>query len=132
MNAERLFERIGDFKKALTRLREAVARPEDDLIRDAVIQRFEFTYEMAWKSMKQYLEFKQVDTRNPKDTLRESLQQGLIDDGNAWTRLHENRNLTSHTYDESLAKKVYDFICKEGVRLFGELEVRLADLMRAK
>lgn len=132
MNAERLFERVDAFKKALARLHEAVVKPENDIVRDAVIQRFEFTYEMVWKAMKQYLQYKQIDTRNPKDTLREALQQGLIDDGNGWTMLHQNRNLTSHTYDETVAKSVYDFICADGIRLFDDLAIRLGDITRAK
>ncbi len=99
--------------------------PETDVTRDAVIQRFEFTYELAWKTMKQWLFSKDIDVRNPKDTLRVALQQGLINDGNGWTRLHDNQNLTAHTYDEGTASRVYAFIQSEGVVLFKTLLTQL-------
>ena len=123
MNSTRLFERIADYRKALARLHQALA--ETDLVRDATIQRFEFTFEMAWKAMKLYLEFKGVDVRNPKDTLREALAQGLIGDGNAWTELQEQRNLTSHTYDEGIAKSVFSFLRSKGAALFDGFETEI-------
>ena len=122
MSAERLFERVSDFRKALERLQEALLQPETSLIRDATIQRFEFTYELAWKALKLMLDHRGIDTRNARDALREGLEQGLIEDGNGWTAMHEMRNLTSHTYDEAIAKQVYHFIQTEGVALFKVLE----------
>ena len=122
MKTERLFERVADYRNSLARLREALLAPESDLIRDAAIQRFEFTYEMAWKTLKLLLEAKGMDVRNPRDALREALQQGMIDDGNGWTLLHEKRNLTTHTYDEALAREVYEFLKNSGVALFDALE----------
>lgn len=72
--------------------------------------------------MKLFLEFKGIDVRNPKDTLREALAQGLIFDGNAWTEMQEHRNLTSHTYDESVAKNVFTFLKGKGVAMFDAFE----------
>lgn len=125
MKIKRFTERKEDFRRAIERLNEAVAEKETALVRDGTIQRFEFTYEMAWKAMKLWLEGKDIDVRNAKDTLREALQQGLIEDGNGWTRLHENRNLTSHTYDEAIAKKIYAFIKTDALPLFDALMQRL-------
>ncbi|MBI5815459.1 MAG: nucleotidyltransferase substrate binding protein [Nitrospinae bacterium] len=125
MNKERFIERKADFIKALSRLKEALAEKETSIARDAAIQRFEFCYELAWNTMKLWLESKDIDVRNAKDTLREALKQGLIEDGSGWSLMHENRNLTSHTYDEQTAVKVHGFIKKEGVALFDVLEARL-------
>lgn len=125
MDSTRLFQRIADYRKALTRLRDALSAPETDLVRDACIQRFEFTFELAWKAAKLYLEFKSIEVRNPRDTLREALAQGLIADGNAWTELQEHRNLTSHTYNEAIAQSVYVFVRGKGLALFEALESEL-------
>jgi len=125
MSSTRLFERIADYRKALARLHQALALTETDLVPDATIQRFEFTFEMAWKVMKLYLEFKGIDVRNPKDALREGLAQGLIVDGNGWTELQEQRNLTSHTYDEGVAKGVFAFLKSKGAALFDGFEAEI-------
>jgi nucleotidyltransferase substrate binding protein (TIGR01987 family) len=124
-NPERFDQRRNYFRQALKRLREALARPEDDFIRDACIQRFEFTYEAAWKAMKLWLEAKDIDVRNAKDALRESLAQGLIQDPNAWSSLHEARNLTSHTYRAELAKQVYATLREQAIPLFEALDKAL-------
>lgn len=125
MKIKRFAERKEDLRRAIERLKEALAEKETPLVRDGTIQRFEFTYEMSWKAMKLWLEDKDIDVRNAKDTLREALQQGLIEDGNGWTQMHENRNLTSHTYDEAVAKKIYAFIKTDAPPLFEKLMQRL-------
>ncbi len=111
---ERFYERFADFNKALTRLQEALALQEDDIIRDSIIQRFEFTYELSWKTMRLWLQSKDIDVRNAKDTLAEALTQGILDDGSLWSKIHEMRNLSSHTYDESLAKEMVTFLKTSG------------------
>jgi len=129
MDTERLVQRVIEFQSALKRLHEALIAPETDLVRDAVIQRFEFTYELAWKVMKLWLESKNIDVRNPKDSLREALTQGLIDDGNGWSDLHEQRNLTVHTYNEEMAINVYTKLIERGPVLFDALDRRLQELL---
>jgi nucleotidyltransferase substrate binding protein (TIGR01987 family) len=117
----RLAERSRDFLSALLRLQEALAQPENTFLRDASIHRFEFTYELAWKSIKLWLESKEILTFSAKETLQAALDQGLLVDGNGWSQLHHMRNLTSHTYDEAQALLVYGFIKNEGIRLFLDL-----------
>ncbi len=121
MNLERFHQRIEDFQKAVRRLDEACQQEKNDFIRDAVIQRFEFCYELAWKMLRLKLLQEDIDTRSPKATLQAALEQGLIEDGNAWTELHRMRNLTTHTYDESLAEDVYSFVCQVGLPLLQRL-----------
>jgi len=131
MDTKRLQERIEEFFKALAQLRKAAAMPKDEFIRDSVIQRFEFTYELAWKMLKLRLEAEAIDAKTPKQTLQEALQAGFIADGNAWSELQRNRNLTSHTYDETLADNVYDYVVRSGVGLFEQLAEQAASWVTA-
>jgi nucleotidyltransferase substrate binding protein (TIGR01987 family) len=123
MSTERLQERISDYLKALGQLERAALRPEDEFIRDSVIQRFEFTYELAWKMLKLRLEAEGVDAKTPRQVLQNALLAGFIQDGNAWTDLQSRRNQTSHTYDEALARLVYRYVVDQGVLLFQSLAV---------
>lgn len=121
MDIERLKERAEALIKAVSRLDEACQQPFSSFIRDSVIQRFEFCWELAWKALKLRLEQLGVEVLNPRDTFREALNKGLLHDGNAWTETQKKRNLTSHTYDEKLADDVYSYILKEGLSLFQKL-----------
>lgn len=122
---ERYDERLADFGQALMRLEEAMQMPETDIVRDSIVHRFEFTYELAWKTMKRWLEAKGIVVRNPKDTLTAALEQEVIEDGNAWSELQKCRNITSHTYNEEYAKKVVAFLRKEGLSLMKTAHRRL-------
>lgn len=121
MDQQRLQERIAAFLKALGQLERAARQPKDEFLRDSVIQRFEFTHELAWKMLKLRLEAELVLARTPKETLQEALKAGFIDDGSGWSALQRMRNLTSHTYDESLAETVYAFAVGEGLALYRQL-----------
>ena len=90
MSKERFAERKAELQNAVKRLREAVAQPESDLIRDAVIQRFEFTFELVWKSLKLYLERQGLDCGGPRSTLKKAFTEGLInspDEADVWLRV---------------------------------------------
>lgn len=101
--------------KALKSLQEAVElskeSPSDEIIRDAVIQRFEYTFELCWKHLKRYLEqegFNSPDRiLNYKDMIRDAAQMKLLDNPEMWFKYREARNLTVHTYDRSNAESVY-------------------------
>lgn len=121
MDDERFQQRKDDYARAVTRLGEACAEPFSDLLRDSVIKRFEFCWELAWKMLKAWLEHGGVETNNPRDTFREALLQGLIQNGNLWSDMQKMRNLTSHTYDEALADEVYRFIVSQGLTLLTQL-----------
>ncbi len=107
---------LSSFHKALASLARAIARsqqaPDDEELRDAVIQRFEFTFELAWKTMKRQLEQEvaepaSVDRLAFHDLLREAAERGLLNDVEAWMEYRRQRNVTAHTYDEDKAKSVY-------------------------
>lgn len=118
---QRLKERTDEFLRATYQLEKAVQQPKDEFIRDSVIQRFEFSYELAWKMLKLKLEDEGLEARPPRQAFQESLVAGFIQDGNLWSELQKQRNLTTHTYDESLAESVYQFIAAQGLALFQQL-----------
>ncbi|HEX7648088.1 MAG TPA: nucleotidyltransferase substrate binding protein [Noviherbaspirillum sp.] len=121
MDQQRLIERRDDLLKAIARLEEACAQPFSSFIRDAVIQRFEFCWELAWKSLRLRLQQLGIEALNPRDVFREALSAGLIHDGNGWSEAQKKRNLTSHTYDEKLADEVYAYLVGDGLKLFQQL-----------
>ncbi len=103
-------------QKALESLAFAIDRTErekpDDMLRDSVIQRFEYTYELCWKMLKRRLKLdapspEAVDEMSFRELIREGAERGLIDDPVAWFNYREKRNLTSHIYDEDIARNVY-------------------------
>jgi len=99
---------LDELKKAARRLKEALALPKDDVVRDSTIQRFEFTVELSWKSLQRFLKSAGVmDPLTPKNVFREGARLGLVEDPEAWIGFIDARNLSSHTYKESLAEQVY-------------------------
>lgn len=121
MDIQRFTERADAFVRAAAHLTEACEQPFNSFIRDSVIQRFEFCWELAWKILKLRLEMVGIEVLTPRDVFQESLSKGLIRDGNAWSEAQKMRNLTSHTYDEKLADTVYHFLVNQGQLLFKEL-----------
>lgn len=107
----RLEERFETFSTALTRLKEAIDMYKDDknaVLLDGTIQRFEFTVELAWKTIKEYLEYEKLGEFNsPRSAVKEAYKINLIEDGEKWLEMLDDRNLTSHTYDENTAKEIY-------------------------
>jgi len=96
------------FERALKRLDEVLREPENSIIRDSAIQRFEFSLDLAWKSVKAFLEEKKgVTCNSPKDCFREAYRQGLIEYDDAWIKYVDMRNETVHTYKEEVAEKIY-------------------------
>lgn len=99
-------------KDATTALGQAVDAPVDPnfIIRDGIIQRFEFTFELFWKYLKCLLEAKGVEARYPKDVLSEAYMGKLISDEKIWLEMLRDRNLTSHTYNQDLSEEIYTHI----------------------
>lgn len=91
-------------------LEQTEKAPEHELMRDGLIQRFEFTYEMAWKTMKRYLETEHqeagADQWSRRDLYRIAGETGLIDDPKAWFEFMKLRNLSSHTYNKAAEERV--------------------------
>jgi len=99
---------IGQFEKAVMRLKEVLNMPETDVIRDSAIQRFEFTLDISWKMLKTFLEEeKGVICASPKECFREAYRQGVIGYNEDWIKFVDMRNETVHTYNEDTAKRIY-------------------------
>ncbi len=99
---------LQQFERAVERLSEVLKEPASAIIRDSAIQRFEFCLDLAWKSIKAFLEDKKGLTCNsPKDCFREAYSQKLIEYDQAWIGYVDMRNETVHTYKEEIAQKIY-------------------------
>ena len=94
------------YERAVDALKEAIALPKSSVVRDATIQRFEFCVELAWKTAKKLMG---SSSTAPKQILREMAQNGYIENIEQWLIAIEMRNLSSHTYNQDLAEKVYEF-----------------------
>ena len=104
-------QRFYNYKKALATVKNAVelsaSRKLSDLEKQGLIKGFEFTFELAWNVMKDYLEEKGVTgIIGSKDAVRYAFNKGLIEDGQVWMDMIQARNLSAHTYDEETADKL--------------------------
>lgn len=125
------------FKQALLSLLRAMERasrePEDLEVRDACIQRFEYTYELCIKTIKRYIEHEmplpeKVDQLNYRDLLRIAFEAGLIKNVESWFQFREARNQTSHAYDANKAQAVFQVLAGfvgHAQYLLNELDKRL-------
>lgn len=95
---------------ALARFDSALSQPPNEFVRDSAIQRFEFTFELFWKSLKAYCDASGTRVFSPRDSLRTAFQLGLIADEPEWLRMLEDRNLTSHTYNEATAQAIFSHL----------------------
>lgn len=127
---------ITSLKQALGTLeegyREHDAQAANRLMRDGVIQRFEYTYELSWKLLKRYLEeiqgLNDVDALGRKELFRHGHEARLIEDPLRWFAYHQARNLTSHIYAEGIAQQVYTAaraFAVDAAQLLRALEERL-------
>lgn len=98
---------LTDLKKASARLKEATNLPSTLINQDATIQRFEFCFELAWKLMRALLVENGIKAYGPKNSIRESAKLALINNPLEWFEFLKARNLTVHTYEEKMARKIY-------------------------
>jgi nucleotidyltransferase substrate binding protein (TIGR01987 family) len=104
-------QRFQNFERAFLQLQGAVSKSKLSTLEQAgMIQFYAFTFELAWKTMKDYLIDHQVSVKFPRDTIKEAFHYQLVEDGDVWMDMLEKRNLMSHTYDEELSKLAIDLI----------------------
>ena len=114
-----MLQKIENYNSALAQLEQAVAiyqkSQQDALYRDGLIQRFEFTVELSWKSLKEYLEDQGfvLPASSPRAVLKDAYAAGVIQDAERWNRILTARNITSHVYDEKTADGVAAQICND-------------------
>ena len=131
MSKERFGERQADVRDSAARLAEAVAQPPSELIRDATIQRFEFTFEVVWKTLKLYLERQGYECGGPRPTLKKAFAEHLIpnpEEADVWLQMLEDRNLTAHAYDEALASRIHGHIVHDYAPLLAGMAHRIQTL----
>ena len=97
---------------AYKRLEEGIKQTRDELDKDGVIQRFEFTFELLWKALKIYLEYQGVIVKTPRDSFVEAFRINLFDDEKIFLDMLEDRNNTSHIYDKVSSEKIFNRIKK--------------------
>ncbi|MEI6168606.1 MAG: nucleotidyltransferase substrate binding protein [bacterium] len=129
----RWIQRLNHFAKAFLQLKEAVElakqRPLSKLEGQGLIQAFEYTHELAWNTLKDFFESREVrNLYGSKDTTREAFKAGLIENGEAWMDMIQSRNLTSHTYDEATADQIISAILNIYFEEFKALEVKLGEI----
>ncbi|MGA2260094.1 MAG: HI0074 family nucleotidyltransferase substrate-binding subunit [Acidobacteriota bacterium] len=121
----RLEYSLDQFMHALDRLNEGATQARDELDRDGVIQRFEFCFELLWKTLKIYLEDRGIEAKSPKDSLRAAFGQGWIIEEDDFLDMLADRNKTSHIYSREESQKIYDRITKQHIPLIKALALRL-------
>lgn len=129
-------QRFMNYKKALARL-QAVQANElpslSELEKEGLIQRFEYTYELAWKTLQEFLRYKgYIDFAGPNATLSLALQDGYITDADGWRKMKKSRELMSHTYDEGQADQIVSDIAGTFVHLLEQLCIRLTNELDQK
>lgn len=103
-------QRFQNYEKAFLVLKDALERtgkePEDRLLQAGCLQVYEFTVELAWKTLKDYLEEKGIVALNPTDAIRHAFQQGFVQNAELWMEALKARNLTSHAYNQAVADEI--------------------------
>lgn len=120
---KRFEERKQDLAKATERLKEALNEKETEIAIDGTLHRFEFTFELAWKTMKDLMEYNGIieSTGSPREVLKNAFQNGIIEDGEAWINMMLARNSLSHLYDEEASRKIYRDIKEKYIVLIEKL-----------
>jgi len=131
--------RFSNFRKALAKLSEAVAfaarsdvpsgRVSGEILKEGIIQRFEYTHELAWNVMKDYAEFQgNASVGGSRDATREAFRLNLVEDGSLWMEMIASRNRSTHTYHQDTADEIYSKIVSAYHPAFLAFEARMEAL----
>ncbi len=134
----RCLQRFSNFARAMIKLRKAVElvtdkmvfdEEVDELLQEGLIQRFEYTHELAWKVMKDYAEYQgYTDIKGSRDAMRKAFEMGLISN-REWMNSIADRNLTSHNYDDEVAEEIFQKILDCYFPLLDSFEKRMTELI---
>ena len=135
----RWIQRLENFSKALEKLNEAAQIMEkelhysvevNDLQKEGLIQRFEYSHELGWNVMKDYAEYQgSTDIRGSRDAIRWAIHNGLAND-KAWMKSIEDRNLSSHDYDSMTADSIFIKVIETYLPLFNQFEQTMKEISR--
>ena len=143
----RWLQRFSNYKKALGKLEDSVGYVTNhitkesldteaefgliqiDLIKQGLIQSFEFTHELAWNVIKDYVHYQgNQSVRGSRDATREGFSMGLIEDGDVWMEMIRSRNQTSHTYDEETADEIFNKIINDYLDAFVSFKEKMEEI----
>ena len=128
---KRYDERKLDYRNAVLRLEEAIKQEPTNLEIDGILHRFEFTFELAWKTIKDYLEYMGFIEKigSPREVIQTAFKQGVIEDGQKWIDMMLARNSLSHLYDEEESRKIYKKVQENYIVLLKELDTKFENLL---
>jgi nucleotidyltransferase substrate binding protein (TIGR01987 family) len=123
-------QRFTNYLKALTQLQKFIDKGGlSDLEKQGLIKAFEYTYELAWNTIKDFLEYSgQTDVYGSRDAFRKAFELGLVEDGEGWMDMLKSRNATSHTYNEETAEEICNAVVGTYYNLFQQLRTKLGGL----
>lgn len=126
-------QRFQNYRKALSQLQEATdlskSRELSKLEKQGLIQGFEYTYELAWNTLKDYLTYLGIaGLIGSRDSIREAFNRNLIDDGQIWMEMLKDRNRSAHTYNEEIAEEIVKNILSAYIVQFQQLEKNFSNI----
>ncbi|TAK72703.1 MAG: nucleotidyltransferase [Gammaproteobacteria bacterium] len=126
-------QRFENFERAFILLRSALEQKSlgefSDLEKEGIVQRFEYTYELAWKTLKDYLEYTGVvlEQITPRQVIKEAFAANVIHDGKVWIEMLEHRNLMSHTYNQKTFEKAIEAIARKYLAVLDQVYIFLKE-----
>ena len=129
----RWIQRFNNYNKALSQLTRFMERTDlNEMEQQGLIQAFEYTFELAWKTLQDYLEetVGYLDIRGPRPVIMKAFQDGYLSDGEKWMEMLNDRNRTTHTYNEEIAREIANAIRLKYYTLLSELHVNLQKIAK--
>jgi len=122
-------QRLDNYRSALSELGEFIERGELNKYEEqGLVKAFEYTYELAWKTLKDFLGYQGVEgIVGSRDVFRSAFSNGIIEDGHLWMSMIESRNKTAHTYNKKTAEEIADEVRDRFYPAFRELETKLIE-----
>lgn len=121
---------VSKLEKTWERLNEGVENTNDQLDEDGVIKRFEFTFEVFWKTLKVFLKSKGLEVRTPRDVLKEAFRLEWLDEESLFLDMLEDRNKTSHIYDENESRRIYERVSKNYLSAISRVINKLKEMSK--
>lgn len=128
---KRYEERKQELLNATERLKEALQENESEIVIDGTLHRFKFTFELAWKTLKDYLEYSGIidGIGSPREIIKTAFANGIIEDGESWIKMMLARNGLSHLYDEEKSREIYNEIKNIYIHLIVKLNKKFAEIL---
>ncbi|MBL7131312.1 MAG: nucleotidyltransferase substrate binding protein [Candidatus Omnitrophica bacterium] len=112
---------FSNLENAFIKLKEGIDKAKDELEKDGVIQRFEFTFELFWKALKIFLQNSGIDTKTPKESLKEAFKIGWLKEEKTFLDMLEDRNKTAHIYDKATSEEIFKRIKNNYIQVIAEV-----------